>query len=44
MEEFTSPESTDLLREAIIIIVGLIIRAIEKRKLKKSMQNAEPQA
>jgi hypothetical protein len=44
MEEFTNPESTDLIREAIIILVGLIIRAIEKRKLKKSMQNAEPQA
>jgi hypothetical protein len=43
MEEFTNPESTDLLREAIIIIVGLIIRAIEKRRLKKSLQNAEPQ-
>jgi hypothetical protein len=44
MEEFTNPESTDLLREAIIIIVGLIIRAIEKRKLKKSMQNAESES
>jgi hypothetical protein len=43
MEEFTNPESTDLLREAIIIIVGLIIRAIEKRRLKKSLQNAESQ-
>jgi len=42
MEEFSNPESTDLLREAIIIIVGLIIRAIEKRRLKKSLQNAEP--
>jgi len=43
MEEFSNPESTDLLREAIIIIVGLIIRAIEKRRLKKSLQNAESQ-
>jgi hypothetical protein len=41
MEEFTNPESTDLLREAIIIIVGLIIRAIEKRKLKKALQDAQ---
>ena len=41
MEEFTNPEGTDLLREAIIIIVGLIIRAIEKRRLKKSLQNAQ---
>jgi hypothetical protein len=41
MEEFTSPEGTDLLREAIIVIVGLIIRAIEKRRLKKSLENAK---
>jgi hypothetical protein len=43
MEELTNPQSTDLLREAIIIIVGLIIRAIEKRRLKKSLENAQSQ-
>lgn len=41
MEEILPTDSTDLLREAIIVIVGLIIRAIEKRKLKKSVQNAK---
>ena len=41
MEEIMPNESTDLLREAIIVIVGLIIRAIEKRRLKKSLQNAK---
>lgn len=41
MEQLTNPESTDLLREAIIIIVGLIIRAIEKRRMKKSFADAK---
>jgi hypothetical protein len=35
MEEFTDPSSGDLIREALIIIVGLIFRFIEKRKAKK---------
>ena len=41
MEELTNPQSSDLLREAIIIIVGLIIRAIEKRRMKKNLQQWE---
>lgn len=43
MEELTNPGSGDLLREIILIVAGLIIRAIEKRQLKKSLQNAQPQ-
>lgn len=39
MEEITDPSSSDLLRETIIILIGLIIRAIEKRKLKKQLKN-----
>jgi hypothetical protein len=35
MEEFTDPSSGDLLRETIIIVIGLIVRWIEKRKAKK---------
>ena len=41
MEDITDPSSADLLREALLIIVGLIIRAIEKRKLKKQLNNAQ---
>jgi len=41
MEELTNPGSADLVRELLLIVVGLIIRAIEKRKLKKSLQNAD---
>jgi hypothetical protein len=41
MEDLTNPGSADLVRELLLIVVGLIIRAIEKRKLKKSLQNAD---
>ena len=41
MEDLTNPDSADLLREVLIIVIGLIVRAIEKRKLKKSLQNAD---
>jgi len=41
MEELTNPGGADLVRELLLIVVGLIIRAIEKRKLKKSLQNAD---
>jgi hypothetical protein len=39
MEEIINPTSDDLLRETIIILIGLIVRAIEKRKLKKQLKN-----
>lgn len=39
MEEIINPSSDDLLRETIIILIGLIVRAIEKRKLKKQLKN-----
>lgn len=42
MEDLTNPNSADLVRELVIIVIGLIVRAIEKRKLKKSLQNADP--
>ena len=35
MMELTQPDNADLLRETIIVIIGLIIRWIEKRKLKR---------
>jgi hypothetical protein len=38
MEDIINPTSDDLLRETIIILVGLIVRAIEKRKLKKQLK------
>jgi hypothetical protein len=38
MEEIMNPTSDDLLRETIIILIGLIVRAIEKRKLKKQLK------
>jgi len=41
MEDLTNPGSADLVRELLLIVIGLIIRAIEKRKLKKSLQNAD---
>jgi hypothetical protein len=41
MDEIIDPSGADLFREAIIIIFGLIMRAIEKRKLKKQLQDAQ---
>ncbi len=35
MNEFIQPDKIDLLREALIIIIGVIIRYFEKRKIKK---------
>jgi len=40
MDELLPTSNGDAIREVIIILIGLIIRAIEKRKLKKSV-NAE---
>lgn len=34
MEEIFSPSKFDLIREALIIFAGLIVRYFEKRKLK----------
>jgi len=36
MMELTQPDNADLFRETIIVIIGLIIRWIEKRKLKRN--------
>jgi hypothetical protein len=35
MNEFIQPDKIDLLREALIIIIGVLIRYFEKRKIKK---------
>jgi hypothetical protein len=36
MNEFIQPDKIDLLREALIVIIGVLIRYFEKRKIKKS--------
>ena len=41
MEELIPNSQPDAIRELIIILIGLIIRAIEKRQLKKKI-DAEP--
>jgi hypothetical protein len=35
MEELMPTSQSDAIRELLIIIVGLIVRAIEKRKIKR---------
>jgi hypothetical protein len=35
MNEFIQPDKIDLIREALIVIIGLLIRYFEKRKIKK---------
>jgi hypothetical protein len=35
MENFFNPDKADLIREAIIVITGFVIRWLELRKLKK---------
>jgi len=35
MEELLPNTNADVIRELILIVFGLIVRAIEKRKLKK---------
>jgi len=34
MEQLIEPSSGDVIREAIIVLIGLLIRAIEKRRMK----------
>lgn len=41
MEELLPTTTTDGVRELVIILIGLIVRMIEKRKLKKEA-NAKP--
>ena len=40
MEEIIPNSHADVIRELLLIVFGLIVRAIEKRKLKKNI-NAE---
>jgi hypothetical protein len=35
MNEFIQPDKIDLIREALIIIIGVLIRYFEKKKIKK---------
>jgi len=35
MNEFIQPDKIDLFREALIIIIGVLIRYFEKKKIKK---------
>lgn len=41
MEELMPTSSNDAIRELLIIVIGLIIRAIEKRKIKKAANDAK---
>jgi hypothetical protein len=36
MSEFIQPDKIDLIREALIVIIGVLIRYFEKRKIKKA--------
>ena len=36
MSEFIEPDKFDLIRETLIIIIGFVIRYLEKKKLKKN--------
>jgi hypothetical protein len=36
MQEILTPSNSDLIREIGLIVIGLIIRFLEKRKAKKS--------
>jgi hypothetical protein len=42
MEEFLPTTTSDGVREIVIILIGLIVRLIEKRKLKKDLNDAKP--
>lgn len=42
MEELLPTTTSDGVREIVIILIGLIVRLIEKRKLKKEI-DAKPQ-
>lgn len=35
MEKILQPDQWDIIREAAIVLVGFIIRFLEKRKIKK---------
>ena len=35
MEKILQPDQWDIIREAAIVLVGFIIRFLEKRKMKK---------
>jgi len=41
MEEILPNSNADAIREVVIILIGLLIRAFEKRRMKKALNNAE---
>ena len=43
MEELTNPSGGDLIREALIVIIGMVVRYFERRRLLKNATNGEPQ-
>jgi hypothetical protein len=42
MEDLLPTTTSDGVRELVLILIGLIVRLIEKRKLKKQLTDAKP--
>lgn len=42
MEDLLPTTTSDGVRELVLILIGLIVRMIEKRKLKKELTDAKP--
>ena len=42
MEDLLPTTTSDGVREIVIILIGLIVRLIEKRKIKKELTDAKP--
>lgn len=42
MEDLLPTTTSDGVRELVLILIGLIVRLIEKRKLKKELTDAKP--
>jgi hypothetical protein len=42
MEDLLPTTTSDGVREIVLILIGLIVRLIEKRKLKKELTDAKP--
>jgi hypothetical protein len=42
MEDLLPTTTSDGIREIVIILIGLIVRLIEKRKIKKELTDAKP--
>jgi hypothetical protein len=42
MEDLLPTTTSDGVRELVLILIGLIVRMIEKRKIKKELTDAKP--